>query len=132
MKRIILALVALSALSLAACNGLPTINLANQVNLNTTQGLVAGYGILVNQENLLKAQPLCLTGTKPSITNLCVPRSVIVRLQSGTAIAQKAVNNAVAFEKAHPTIDPTQYISAASDALLAVQNTYNTAVTTGG
>lgn len=130
MNRIVLALTL--AFALAGCNPLPTVNLANQVNLNTTQGLVAGYGILVNQEELLKAQPLCLTGTKPSLTNLCVPRSVIVRLQDGTRIAQKAVNAAVAFEKAHPTIDPTQYISAATDALLAVQNVYNTAVTTGG
>lgn len=131
MKRIFLALAAIAvALSLGGC--LPTINLANEVNLNTTQGLVAGYGILVNQENLLKQQPLCLIGTKPSITNICVPRSLIVRLQTGTAIAQKAINSAVAFEKAHPTVDPTQYISAASDALLAVQNIYNTAATTGG
>jgi hypothetical protein len=131
MKRVILAIAAIAvSLSLGGC--LPTINLANQVNLNTTQGLVAGYGILINQEELLKAQPLCLTGTKPSLTNLCVPRSIIVRLQDGTRIAQKAINSAVAFEKAHPTVDPTQYISAASDALLAVQNVYNTAVTTGG
>jgi hypothetical protein len=131
MKRIILAFAAIAvALSLGGC--LPTINLANEVNLNTTQGLVAGYGILVNQENVLKAQPLCLTGTKPSITNICVPRSLIVRLQNGTAVAQKAINSAIAFEKAHPTVDPTQYISAASDALLAVQNIYNTAATTGG
>ena len=131
MRRIILAFFAI-ALSIQLGGCLPTINLANEVNLNTTQGLVAGYGILVNQENLLKSQPLCLTGTKPSITNICVPRSLIVRLQTGTAIAQKAINSAVAFEKAHPTVDPTQYISAASDALLAVQTIYNSAATSGG
>jgi len=128
MKRIILA-IALS-ISLAGC--LPTINLASQVNLNTTQGIVAGYGILNNQLVLLKQQPLCKTGVNPSFTNICVKRSIIVRLQNADAIAQRAVSNMVAFEKAHPTIDPTQYISAASDALMAVQNTYNAAAAAPG
>jgi hypothetical protein len=125
MNRTILAIVAMTvSMSLGGC--LPTINVQNQVNLNTTQGVVAGYGILANQLELLKAQPLCKTGTKPSIMNICVPRSIIVRLQNGMIIAQKAVDQAVAFEAANPTISPTGYIAAASSALLSVQSVYNT------
>jgi hypothetical protein len=126
MRNIILAVTL--ALSLAGC-GLPTINIQNQVNLNTTEGVVAGYGILANQLILLKAQPLCRTGTKPSLMNICVPRSIIVRLQNGMVIAQRAMNSAVAFEAANPTIDPAGYISAASSALLSVQNVYNAEAT---
>jgi hypothetical protein len=128
--RYILRIAAALALSLALCGCLPTINVQNAVNLNTTQGVVAAYGILANQLDVLKAQPLCKTGTKPSLTDICVPRSLIVRLQSGMTIAKVAVNNAVAFEQANPTIAPTQYISAASSALLSVQNVYNAAATT--
>jgi hypothetical protein len=123
-----IAILIAAAFALGGC--LPTINVQNAVNLNTTQGVVAAYGILDNQLNVLKAQPLCKTGTKPSVTNICVPRSLIVRLQSGMALAKAAVNNAVAFEQANPTIAPTQYIAAASSALLAVQNVYNGAATT--
>lgn len=124
MKKIILALTL--SLALAGCNPLPTVNIQNQVNLNTTEGVVAGYGILANQLVLLKAQPLCRTGTKPSLINICVPRSIIVRLQNGMTIAQRAINSLVVFEAANPTIDPSLYISAASSALLLVQNIYNT------
>jgi hypothetical protein len=128
LRKIAAVILALATLSLLpGCNPLPTVNLQSQVNLNTLQGVVAGYGILVNQENVLKAQPLCKTGTAPSLTNICVPRSIIVRLQNTTKVANLAVNNAVNFVDQHPTVDPTQYISAASSALLAVQSVYNAA-----
>jgi hypothetical protein len=123
-----IALLVVVAFALGGC--LPTINVQSAVNLNTTQGVVAAYGILANQLDVLKAQPLCKTGTKPSLTNICVPRSLIVRLQSGMAVAQVAINNAVAFEQANPTVAPTQYIAAAQSALLSVQNVYNAAATT--
>jgi hypothetical protein len=123
-----IALLVVVAFALGGC--LPTINVQSAVNLNTTQGVVAAYGILANQLDVLKAQPLCKTSTKPSLTNICVPRSLIVRLQSGMAVAQVAINNAVAFEQANPTIAPTQYIAAAQSALLSVQNVYNAAATT--
>jgi hypothetical protein len=129
MRKLLLCAMLALAIPLAGCDSLPTINIQNQVNLNTTQGVVAGYGILANQLELLKQQPLCKTGTTPSIANICVPRSVIVRLQTGMTIAQKAMNSAVAFEVANPTVSPTQYISAASSALLAVQGVYNSAAT---
>lgn len=129
MRKFLLCVMLALALPLAACDGLPTINIQNQVNLNTTQGVVAGYGILANQLELMKQQPLCKTGTTPSLANICVPRSTLVRLQAGMVIAQKAMNAVVAFEAANPTVSPAGYISAASSALLAVQGVYNSAAT---
>lgn len=119
--------VAALALGLGACSSLPTLNIANSVNLNTLEGVVSGYGILLNQELLLKQQPLCKTGTAPSITNLCVKRSTIVRLQSADKIANVTINQAVLFAKNNPTVDPTQYISAASSALGSLQTVVNAA-----
>lgn len=127
MKKLLLAIPL--ALSLGACSSLPTINLSNQVNLNTLEGVVSGYGLVVNAENALKSTPLCLTGTAPSVTNICVKRSTIVRLQAADKVANSAVNAAVAFVKANPSVAPTSYISAAQSALLAVQSVINTANT---
>ena len=130
MKRIALALVpviAAACLSVGACTPLPTLNLSNQVNLNTLEGVVSGYGLVINAENVLHQQPLCLTGTSPSITNICVKRSLIVRLQGSDKIANTAVNQAVTFVNNNPTVSPTQYISAAQAALLASQTIVNSA-----
>jgi hypothetical protein len=117
--------IAALALSLAGC--LPTINVANSVNLNTIEGVVSGYGILLEQEKLLKTQPLCKTGTAPSINNICVKRSMIVRLQSADKIANATINQAVLFVQKNPTVDPTQYISAASSALTGLETIVNAA-----
>lgn len=126
MKRLIP--IMLLALALAGCAGtLPTLNIANSVSLNTLEGVVSGYGILVNQENLAKAQPLCKTGTAPSINNLCVKRSTIVRLQAADKIANATVNQAVLFVKNNPSVDPSQYISAASNAIISLQAVVNAA-----
>jgi hypothetical protein len=126
MKKIILALTL--TIALAGCAGkLPTLNLASSVNLNTLEGVVAGYGIAVNQEKLYKAQPLCRTGTTPSITNICAKRSTIVRLQAADRIANSAVNQAVLFAKNNPTVDPSSYTSAAAQALSAFESVINTA-----
>jgi len=116
------------ALALGGCAGtLPTLNIANSVNLNTIEGVVSGYGILANQEVLVMAQPLCKTGTAPSITNVCVKRSQKLAIQSFDAKANLAINAAVAFVKANPTVDPTQYITAATSALSSLQTVLNAA-----
>lgn len=112
------------ALLLGGCN-LPTVNLQTQVDLNTLEGVISGYGIIIEQERLLKQLPLCKTKTVPGLTNICVKRSVVVNLQTSTRIAKTAIDNAVAFVAANPTIPPTQYISAAQTALLSVQAVYN-------
>jgi hypothetical protein len=128
MKKLLIA--SLAALWLAGCasgGGLPTINVQNAVNLNTLEGVVSAYGIMAEQERVLKMQPLCKTGTVPSLTNLCVKRSIIVTLQKATAIAKAAVDNAVLFVSGNPTVDPSQYIQAAQSAILAAQGVYNAA-----
>lgn len=126
MRRLVAAAsVAAAAFSLAGC--LPTLNIASQVNLNTMEGVVSGYGIILNAERTYKALPLCKTGTAPSVTNICAKRSIIVRLQGADREANAAINYANAFIKANPTIDATQYISAASQAVTALQAVLNTA-----
>jgi hypothetical protein len=112
--------------SLGACN-LPTLNVASQVNLNTMQGVVAGYGIVLQAELTYKSLPLCRTGTTPSATNICAKRSLIVRLQSADRVANTAINTAASFISTNPTIDPSQYISAASNAVTALQTILNSA-----
>lgn len=112
--------------SLGACN-LPTLNVASQVNLNTLEGVVAGYGILVQAEQAYKSLPLCLTGTTPSATNICARRSIVVRLQNADHVANTAINTASSFVSANPTISPAQYISAASNAVTAMQTILNSA-----
>jgi hypothetical protein len=114
------------ALTLGACT-LPTLNLNSQVNLNTMEGVAAGYGILLNAENVLKQVPLCKTGTSPSATNICVRRSLLVRLQAADRVAYAAVIQAETFVKANPTVSPANYISAAQSALLAAQAVINSA-----
>jgi hypothetical protein len=125
MKRILA--IAILGLSLAGCSSLPTLHLAGSVNLNTLEGVVSAYGILLNQEILVKAQPLCKTGTTPSITNLCVKRSTIVRLQNADKTANATINQAALFVKNNPTVDPSQYISAASQAVTSLQAIINAA-----
>ncbi len=114
---------------LAACDALPTLDIASQVNLNTEPGIIAGYGIVVNAENAYKAFPLCKTGTAPSITNICAKRSVIVTLQGLDRRVNAALNAMNSFVKTNPNVSPSGYISAAKDALLAVQTVLNTQAT---
>lgn len=119
-----LRVVAALALSLALANCttvLPSVNISNAVALNTVYGVANAYGIAVNAANAYRALPLCATGTRPSATNICARRSVIVNLQSAMSRARLAVNNAVAFQKAYPTLDVTNVVAAAQAALSDVQ-----------
>lgn len=119
-----LQVVAALALSLPLANCttiLPSVSISNAVALNTVYGVANAYGIAVNAANAYKALPLCATGTRPSATNICAKRSVIVNLQSAMSRARLAVNNAVAFQKAYPTLDVTNVVAAAQAALSDVQ-----------
>ncbi|GAA3855217.1 hypothetical protein AFIC_002063 [[Pseudomonas] carboxydohydrogena] len=119
-----LQVVAALAVSLALANCttvLPSVNISNAIALNTVYGVANAYGIAVNAANAYKALPLCATGTRPSATNICAKRSVIVNLQGAMSRARLAVNNAVAFQKAYPTLDVTNVVAAAQAALSDVQ-----------
>lgn len=110
------------SLALANCTTvLPSVNISNAIALNTVYGVANAYGIAVNAANAYKALPLCATGTRPSATNICAKRSVIVNLQGAMSRARLAVNNAVAFQKAYPTLDVTNVVAAAQAALSDVQ-----------
>ena len=122
MRKLLALAAMICGLALAGCQtALPSINISNAVAMNTVYGIENAYGIAVNAANAYKALPLCATGTKPSATNICAKRSVIVNLQSAMARARTAVNNLVAFQKAYPTLDITNAVSAAQIALYDVQ-----------
>jgi hypothetical protein len=65
--------------------------------------------------------PLCRTGTVPGAGNICARRSVLERLQGAMRKARIAVNNLVAMQKAYPSVDITNALSAAQSALILVQ-----------
>jgi uncharacterized lipoprotein YajG len=122
MRKLIVVAAMLYGLALAGCQtALPSLNISNAVALNTVYGIENAYGIAVNAANAYKALPLCKTGTRPSATNICARRSVIVNLQGAMSRARLAVNNAVAFQKTYPTLDVTNVVAAAQTALSDVQ-----------
>jgi uncharacterized lipoprotein YajG len=122
MRKLFALAVTICGLALAGCQTtLPSLNISNAVALNTVYGIENAYGIAVNAANAYKALPLCATGTKPSATNICAKRSVIVNLQSAMSRARLAVNNAVAFQKTYPTLDVSNVVAAAQAALNDVQ-----------
>lgn len=122
MRTIYAAAVLMVGLALAGCQTtLPTLNISNAVALNTVYGIENAYGIAVNAANTYKALPLCKTGTRPSATNICAKRSVIVNLQAAMRRARIAVNNLVAFQRAYPTLDISNFVAAAQTALADVQ-----------
>jgi len=122
MRTIYAAAVLMAGLMLAGCQTTPPmLNISNAVALNTVYGIENAYGIAVNAANAYKALPLCRTGTRPSATNICAKRSVIVNLQVAMRRARTAVNNLVAFQRAYPTLDISNFVAAAQTALADVQ-----------
>jgi hypothetical protein len=123
MRKLVVATALVSGLALAGCQtvSLPSLNLNTAVARNTVYGIENAYGVAVNAANAYKALPLCRTGTLPGATNICARRSVIERLQAAMLKAHLAVNNLVALQKAYPSVDITNALSAAQSALVAVQ-----------
>ncbi len=123
MRKLVVATALVSGLALAGCQtvSLPSLNLNTAVARNTVYSIENAYGVAVNAANAYKALPLCRTGTLPGATNICARRSVIQRLQAAMLKAHLAVNNLVALQKAYPSVDITNALSAAQSALVAVQ-----------
>lgn len=122
MKKLLI--VAALALGLAGCQtvGLPSLNLNTAVAMNTVYGVENAYGVAITAADAAKSLPLCATGTTPGATNICVKRSFIVGLQPKVSKARQAVNNMVAFQKAYPTLDVTNVLSAAQTAVSDLQS----------
>lgn len=116
--------IGLLALSLGGCQTvqLPSLNLSSTVAMNAVYGVENAYGVAITAANAAKSLPLCLTGTTPSATNICVKRSFIVGLQPKVAKARTTVNNMVAFQRAYPTLDITNVLSAAQTAVSDLQS----------
>ena len=123
MRTFVAATAVVSGLALAGCQtvALPSLNLNTAIALNTIYGIENAYGVAVNAASAYKALPLCRTGTVPSASNLCAMRSVIERLQAAMSRARIAVNNLVGLQKAYPSVDITNALSAAQSALIGVQ-----------
>lgn len=123
MRKLVAAIAVVSGLALAGCQtaALPSLNLNTSVALNTVYGIENAYGVAVNAANAYKALPLCRTGAVPGAANICARRSVIERLQAAMRKARLAVNNLVALQKAYPSVDITNALSAARSALIGVQ-----------
>jgi hypothetical protein len=113
--------IALVAIGLAGC-ATPSVKLNTAVGLNTMLGVESAYGIALSGERAYKALPLCLTGTRATVTNPCAQRSVIVRLQAADRQAISAIRNANTFIKTYPTVDASNVIAAASSAVGTLQS----------
>lgn len=127
-----LSLVCALALTLAGCAAMPSLQIGTAVTFNTLEGVEAAYGVALNFERQYKALPLCLTGTLPSISNICARRSVIVRLQAADRKAVAAIRAAADFVRRYPNIDPSNVISAASAAVGTIQTILTTEATVAG
>lgn len=114
------------ALALSACaNKLPTLNLNSTVSLNTVEGVQAAYGTALSAERTYKSLPLCNTGTVATLLNPCAQRSIVVRLQGADLKAASAVRSMVNFINTYPTVDASNVIAAAGDAVTSLQSILN-------
>ena len=102
--------------SLAGCAGsLPQLNLRTTVSMNALLSVEAAYGVALTGERTYKK--LCAT---KAITGSC--RGIVVRLQAADRTAIQSIHSARDFIKAYPTVDATNFISAASSAVGQLQS----------
>ena len=117
--RILAALIC--AFALTACASL-NAKVKTTVSMNTQYAVESSYGVALAAENSYKALPLCKTGTKPSLTNICAQRSVIVRLQAADLKAVNGLKSARDFINTYPTVDASNVIAAAQTAVSDIKN----------
>src|SRR5689334_22266416 len=109
MKRILI--IALT-LSLGAC-----ATVKNPITNNTLGTIIDTYGIADAAFIAYKSLPRCTKTNNFSATNICHKRSVLVAGQNYDSAVNSAINKAVAFQRANPTLDASSYIQAAQTAL---------------
>lgn len=125
MKKLFLALAL--TLGLVGCANLPKLDLNQEVTYNTLVSAESAYGVALSAMRSYKALPLCRTGTTATIVAPCARRSVIVKMQSADRLALRALHNARDFVVNNPTIDASNVIGAAQDAIAAVKSVLNDA-----
>lgn len=99
-------------LSLGACAAIK-----NPISNNQLATIIDTYGIAESAFIAYKSLPRCTTTNNFSATNICHKRSVVVAGVGYDASVNKAINNAVAFQRANPTLDISSYVTAAQTAL---------------
>lgn len=98
----------------------------NPVNNNAMGTAISTYGILDTAVIAYRNLPRCTVSQNFSATNICHKRSILVQAQAYDKAANAAINNAVAYQQANPTLDASSYVQAAT---LAVATFKDFAVT---
>lgn len=107
------------SLALVGCAGtLPSLKLNTSVSLNTILAIESAYGVALSGERTYKR--LCQSG---AITGSC--RIVVAQLQAADLRAVDAIRSAVTFVKTYPTVDATNVIGAATNAIGELQSLLN-------
>jgi hypothetical protein len=123
------------ALSLGGCatpfgttvSNLVTNGVANPVSNDQLAGVISSYGVAQTAAIGYMGLPRCTKTNNFSATNICSKRSVKVVIQAADREASQAINAAVAFTRANPTLDATAVIniaSAAVDKFNQIETTY--------
>ena len=109
------------AIGVSACTlSLPTSN-------NQVAGVYSAYGIALSAAVAYRNRPLCKTGETTTLSNICAERHVVVAIQSADRQAQGALTAMANFVKNNPTLDASNVIIAAQQAVAdfnKVESTY--------
>lgn len=109
MKKVLILFI---TITLGAC-----AQIKNPITNNQLGGMIDTYGIAQSALIAYRGLPRCTVSNNFSVTHICYKRSVLVTAQAYERTATAAINKAVAFVSANPTVDATSVISAAQSAL---------------
>lgn len=101
-------------LLLPGCPG-PSLNISSDVTLNTVLGIESAYGIALAGERTYKR--LCINHAVPVTC-----RVIVVNMQAADRKAIIAMRDAVTFIKTYPTVDASNILGAARNAISDLQN----------
>lgn len=113
------------AFSLAGCatpfgtavTSLVTTGVANPVTNDQLASVISSYGFAQTAAIGYIKLPRCTKTNNFSATNICSKRSIKVIIQAADREASDAINAAVAFTHANPTVDATDIIGIAYNAV---------------
>jgi hypothetical protein len=105
-----------------------TTGVANPVGDDQLAAVISSYGVAQTAAIGYMNLPRCTKTANFSATNICSKRSVKVVIQAADRDASSAINKAVAFTRANPTLDASAVIDAAYQAVA----TFNQLETTYG
>jgi len=125
MKKLLLIPTLIASLYLGGCTTpfgtftqkILTTGVANPVGNDTLAGIISSYGVTQTAAIAYMNLPRCTKTNNFSATNICSKRSVKVVIQAADENASSAINAAVEFTRANPTLDATAVLTAASNAV---------------